>query len=214
MWNRNRVAKVLVAVFGVFTLVSASLAGDRDDRDGRREGSGEVLPADARVHGFFLEDAAEATAVYNTGIQSGNPLTPPPPDVPFHVLVGDTTLCPGTTLYVPIFVSDDSAPIPPGFPTHIADQDADADFLDALVLNEFGVTAFIVQVDGKTTILSNDYITGVTTPPLLDGTPAGTHYIVSAAFLTPLKPGKHTVGIGGIIGGAPVVFVSYNVTVN
>jgi hypothetical protein len=47
---------------------------------------------------------------------------------------------------------------------------------------------------------------------LLDGTPAG-QYIVSAAFLAPLKPGKHTVGIGGIINGDPVVFVSYEVTV-
>jgi hypothetical protein len=213
MRNYRRPAKVLLGILSLLILMGTVNADDRNDCDGRPQRSGEVLPPDARVHGFLLEDAAEATAVYNTGIQSGNPLTPPPPDVPFHVLVGDATVCPGTTLYVPVFVSDDSAPIPAGFPAHIANQDADADFLDALVLNDFGVTAFIVQVDGKTTILSDDYITGVKTAPLLDGTPAGTHYISSAAFVTPLEPGKHTVGIGGIIGGAPVVFLTYNVTV-
>jgi hypothetical protein len=71
----------------------------------------------------------------------------------------------------------------------------------------------LVQVDGKTTTLSGDYIAGTKTPPLLDGTPAGTHYIVSAAFLEPLSPGEHTVAIGGIINGAPTVFVSYTVNV-
>jgi hypothetical protein len=69
-------------------------------------------------------------------------------------------------------------------------------------------------VDGDTPILDDDYITGVTTPPLLDGTPAGTHYISIAAFLSPLPPGEHTVSIGGIVNGAPVAFLSYNVTVH
>jgi hypothetical protein len=39
-------------------------------------------------------------------------------------------------------------------------------------------------------------------------------YISSGAFLTPLTPGEHTVAIGGIVNGAPVAFVSYNVTVS
>jgi hypothetical protein len=145
---------------------------------------------------------------------TANPLTPPPPDVPFHILVHDATVKPGTMLYLPIFVADDSGGAPPGFPTDITDQEADAEYLNSLVLDMFNVEAFIVQVDGQTTILDDDYVTGTTTASLLDGTPPGTHYICSAAFLTPLTPGKHTVAIGGIIEGIPVVFLSYNVTVH
>jgi hypothetical protein len=143
----------------------------------------------------------------------GNPLTPPPPDVPFQILEGDATVKPGTTLYLPIFFADDSGGVPPGFPTNINDQQACANYLDDLVLNDFDVGAFIVQVDGQTTILSDGYITGTQTAPLLDGTPAGTNYIVCAAFLTPLTPGTHTVAFGGLIDGEPVVFVSMTVTV-
>jgi hypothetical protein len=78
---------------------------------------------------------------------------------------------------------------------------------------QFDSTAFIVQVDRKTTTLDDSYVRGVTTPPLLDGTPTGTHYIISAAFLTPLTPGEHTVAIGGIINDEPVTFINYQVTV-
>jgi hypothetical protein len=190
-----------MAVLGVLALTAAVLA------------EGDVLPASARPGGYSLADIAVATAVYNTGITTGNPLTPPPPDVPFQVLVGDATVKPGTMIYLPIFYWDDSGGAPPGFPTDISDQEEDADFLDSIALGLFGVEAFIVQVDGQTTILDDGYVTGTTTAPLLDGTPAGTHYIVSAAFLTPLPRGKHTVAIGGIVGGQPVTFVSYNVTV-
>jgi hypothetical protein len=77
-----------------------------------------------------------------------------------------------------------------GFPKHIADQDAGADFLDSLVLNLYGVEAFIVQVDGQTTVLDDDYVTRTKSAPLLDGTPAGAHYIVPAVFLTPLSPNR------------------------
>jgi hypothetical protein len=176
-------------------------------------GGGNVMPAQANGKGSSLADLAVATAVYNTGVQAGNPATPPAPKIPFEVLVGDTTLKPGTMIYLPIFVDDDSGGAPTGFPANITNQAADAASLDALVFNAFGITAFIVDVDGQTTVLSDAYISGVKTAPLLDGTPAGTNYIVSAAVLTPLTPGKHTVGIGGMIGGTPVVFVSYSVTV-
>ena len=176
-------------------------------------GGGDVLPASADPKGYSLQDIAKVTADFNTGQMAGNPLTPPPPKVPFEILVGDATVKAGTTLYLPIFVADDSGATDPSFPTDITDQDADADYLDALVFDGFGVEAFVVEVDGHTTVLSDDYIAGTTTAPLLDGPPGGTHYIVSAAFLTPLTPGKHTVSIGGVIDGAPVVFVSYAVTV-
>jgi len=202
MFNRNRSVMMCTAIFSVLTCAAYAQCG-----------GSEVLPACASPYGYSLAEIARATAVYNTGIQAGSPLTPPPPDVPFQVLVGDATVRPDTIFYVPIYVVDDSGGAPAGFPTDINNQRADAACLEGVVFGLYGVTDLIVQVDGKTTVLNNGYIAGVRTPPLLDGTPAGTHYIVSAVFLTPLAPGKHTVGIGGIIGGAPVVFVSYNVTV-
>jgi hypothetical protein len=114
---------------------------------------------------------------------------------------------------MPIFFFDDSGGAPPGFPADITDQKADIAFLKGVLFNTYGITALIVQVDGKTTALDDHYITGVKTAPLLDGSPAGTNYITSSAFLTPLTPGDHTVAIGGIIDGEPVVFLSYHVTV-
>jgi hypothetical protein len=173
-------------------------------------GGGAVLPPDP----LALAVTAEVTAVYNTGQMTGNPLTPPPPNVPFLILVGNTTVREGTFIYLPVFAADDSGPGPfPGFPANILNQRADQEYLANFIFNNYGVTDFLVQVDGQTTVLDNSYITGVPTPPLLDGTPAGRDYICSAAFLTPLTRGTHTIGIGGVIGGAPVVFVSYTVTV-
>jgi hypothetical protein len=193
-----------MAVLGVLTCTASALAG-----------GGNVLPSTAKPKGYSLSTIAVDTAVYNTGAQSGNPS--PPPDVPFEILVPssfDYTVPPGTMIYLPIFFEDDSGGAPPGFPSDITDQKACAEYLDSVALATFNVTAFIVQVDGKTTTLDDSYIVGVTTPPLLDGTPPGTHYIISAAFLTPLTPGQHTVAIGGIVDGAPVAFISYNVTVS
>jgi len=188
--------KVLVAVVGVLTCTASALA----------EG-GRVLPPDASPKGYCLEDMAVETAAYNE--DSSEPL----PEVPFEVLVGgiaDYTVRPGTTLYVPVYYADNAPPVLAGFPKNIRDQDADADFLASTALAAYDVTAFFVQVDGKTTVLCDDYTVGVKTKKLPDG---AADYIVAAAFLTPLKVGEHTVGIGGIIGGEPVVFVSYDVTV-
>jgi hypothetical protein len=188
MFNRNRTVKVFLAVLGVLTCTGPALAG-----------GGNVLPPTANAKGFSLSDIAVSTAFYNVEVFMGD--SPAPPDVPFQVLVGDTTVKPGTMLYLPIFFADDSPPAPGfGMPT-------DADYLAILS----GVEAFIVEVDGKTTILDDDYVTGVTTEALPDG--GGTQYISSACFLTPLTPGEHTVSFGGIIDGEPVVFVSYDVTV-
>ena len=203
MSNCARSVRVVTAILS--TLIVAASA---------RAGGGNVLPATATPGGYSLLDTARATAVYNTWFQAGFPAPPVNvPKVPFEVLIEDTTVKPGTMLYLPIFVVDDSGGAPAGFPADVADQDADADFLDDFVFASFGVEAFIVQVDGRTTILDDSYVSGTTTAPLRDGTPAGTHYIVSAAFLTPMTPGTHTVGIGGIIAGEPVVFETISVTV-
>jgi hypothetical protein len=171
-------------------------------------GGGNVLPSNARTKGYSLTDAARATAVFNTG-----PHDAAPPSLPFHTLTDDATVKPGTTLYVPIFYADDSGEVEGVFPADVTDQDADAAYLSGLVLNDFGVSALLIVVDGKVTVLDDSYIHGTRTPPLADGPPHGTNYIVSAAYLTPLTPGKHTVEVGGIIDGEPVVFISNTVTV-
>jgi hypothetical protein len=82
------------------------------------------------------------------------------------------------------------------------------------VKDDFNVDALIVVVDGKVTVLDDCYVNGTKTPPLQDGPPAGTNYIVSAAYLSPLSPGTHTVSIGGIIDGEPVEFITNTVTVS
>jgi hypothetical protein len=178
-------AVALLAAFCAATLPAAAGSG------------GNVLPSSANPKGYSLVDAARATAVFNTGDLSATP-----PNLPFYTLTDDATLKPGTSLYIPIFFADDSAPVDPNFPDDVTDQDAAADYLLDLI-----------SVDGNVTVLDPSYIAGTTTPPLQDGTPAGTNYIVSAAYLTPLTPGKHTIGIGGVIDGQPVVFRTYDVTV-
>jgi len=103
-------------------------------------------------------------------------------------------------LYVPLYFADDSVPIIPPFPTELTDHASIAAYLDKLLADFLSVQSLFLKVDGQITVLSDDYITGVTTPPLLDVTnpaDAGTHYIVSAAVLTPLTPGTHNVRLGG-----------------
>jgi hypothetical protein len=202
MRNENRKVTTFVALLSLVGSTASVLAYD-----------GNVLPAHADPHGYSLLKMARLTAVYNTGQMTDNPETPKPPRVPFHILVANATVTPETMLYVPVYIADDSGSVAAGFPENINDQHADAAFLRELINNLYGVTELIVQVDGKTTALSSDYIVGTKTPPLLDGTPAGTRYIASAAFLSPLAHGEHTVGIGGIINGEPTVFVSYTVNV-
>jgi len=187
-----------MAVLGVLSCTASALAG-----------GGRVLPPDATPKGYSLRDMAAETAAYNEDQSE------PYPDVPFEVLVGsigEYTVRPGTALYVPIFYSDNAPPPPTDapFPRNIRDQDADADYLDSVAADLYGVTAFFVQVDDETTVLCDDHVVGVRTEELPDG---ADRYIVSAAFLTPLSPGEHSVGIGGVIDGEPVVFVSYTVTV-
>jgi len=209
MCNRDRAVKAFMAVLAVLACTAFALPGIGKDRPECKTPprSGEVLPPWENPHGYSLWDMAEETAAYNE--DPSEPL----PEVPFEVLVGgiaDYTVRPGTMLYVPVYYADNAPPVLAGFPKDIRDQDADADFLASTALAAYDVTAFFVQVDGKTTVLCDDYTVGVKTKELPDG---ATDYIVSAAFLAPLTPGEHTVGIGGMIGGEPVVFVSYSVTV-
>jgi hypothetical protein len=198
VFKSNALPAPLLAVAGLLALVAAgpALAGSN------------VLPSSAKPKGYSLVDAARATAVFNTG-----PHDATPPKLPLYTLTNDATLKPGTFLYVPVFYADDSGQVVPPFPTDVTDQQADADYLMGLVKHDYDVDAFIIVVDGKVTVLDDSYVTGTKTPPLQDGPPAGTNYIVSGAFVSPLSPGVHTVGVGGLIDGEPVVFLEYTVTV-
>jgi hypothetical protein len=213
---RSRIHSFLGVVLALISLaLSASAA---------RAGGGNVMPANANPKGYSLAAAAAATAVYDTGAESGNPATPPPPQLPFQLVIDDITVKPGTMLYVPVFHADDSGvPDPAPFPASLNNPAVNADYLidavNAFIHDVVGlpdsvvIDSFVVFVDGKPTVLNPDYTVGVTTPPLLDGPPAGTHFIVSGVFLTPLTPGNHTVGIGGLIAGQPAEFAERNVTV-
>ncbi|MGO9112527.1 MAG: PEP-CTERM sorting domain-containing protein [Thermoguttaceae bacterium] len=191
--NRVRTVTVLMAVLGVLACTTSALAQ-----------GGTVLSASATPNGYSLLDMAATTAAYNEGGGTGTA-----PDVPFQVLVltgGSATVNSSTMMYLPVIYTDDSLPLPTAapFPTDITDQHADALYLDGVANTLYGVTGFFVQVDGQTTPLTDDYVSGVAVP-LPDG---ANNYIVSASFLTPLTDGQHTIGIGGYIGGQSVVFVS------
>ena len=178
-------------------------------------GGGNVRPSRAKAKGYSLIEMAAITAYYNSYfITFGPSPSNPPPDVPIQILVADATVSRGTWFYVPVYYADDAGGAPAGFPANIDDQAADAEFLENAVLTGYGISTLVVAVDGKVTRLDGSYISGVTSPvPLVDGSPPGSHYICSAAFLTPLSPGTHEVAVGGIIDGEPVLFLYYAVTV-
>jgi hypothetical protein len=183
------------------------------------DGVANVLPSSATPMGYSLADLAEDTAVYNTGIFAGSPSTPAAPAIPFSVLEGDTSVAPNTYLYLPIFFSDDSGgalpatPSGPVFPSDVTNQPAAANYLDSYVSYNYGVSQFVVFVDGQVQDLDDSYIAGVVTSSLLDGTPAGTNYMSIAAVISPLSVGEHTVGFGGMIDGSPVQFGLDNIDV-
>ena len=170
---------------------------------------GDLLPSSQAVGGYSLADAAGTTAVFNTGTAAHNPSTPALPTLPFDVVTGDTTESPNTHVYLPIYYADNSPPVDPNFPANISNPQVNSSYL----LGSAGVSRFLVQVDGQTNYLDSSYITAVNTPTLLDGTPGGNEYISISAFLSPLSPGTHTVGIGGTISGTDHVFLSYAVNV-
>jgi len=167
------------------------------------DGGGNVLPPEAKPHGYSLTDMASAIALFST---SGNE-SQYYPDTPFQVLSEDTstikttpvgsglvvtasnsfTVESGTPFFVAIFYADDSPPVIGTFPAH-AREAAGYVFGEA----QLGLTDVEIIVDGESTGIGRDYVAGpVLTPPLLDG--GGTHFISVGAFLTPLSVGTHTV---------------------
>jgi hypothetical protein len=173
-------------------------------------GGGNVLPPTAKPRGYSLSDMAVATSFFNT-----RPDRTPQnaPDTPFQVLYVPENnnltfeVRPGTMLYVPVLYLDDSPPIVGDFP-NIADREDVLHYFYSQ--NEIGNAYIKIIVDGAETSLGPDYLVGVGPVPLADG-PGGTQqprmggYIVSAAFLTPLNKGAHTVEIEGNSNGAALI---------
>lgn len=174
---------------------------------GGKNAPGTVQPPDRNL----LSQAASATADFNVGGGTA-------PAVPYEILAGgagDYTATPQTSFYVPIFFADDAPPLSvPGFPSNLKSADATTDYLIDAIDDFAGVNdvvATYIEVDGNVTVLGNPYTVGVDAPSLADG---GTHYIVSAAFLSPLSPGTHTIGIGAVLSdGTQIGPPGYTVTV-
>jgi hypothetical protein len=158
--------------------------------------------------------------LFQSSLSTTNPLSPP--DTPFQILYSPAssstfTVHAGTFLYVPVFFFDDT-PTVAGCPPNVAvgapgcvgiwpdnNTEARSYYFDPTKNDAHDMT---ITVDNVTTTLGPDYVAGpVTTPPLLDGTPPGTHMIILAAFVRPLSPGTHTVTIAGAVDG-PYLAVS------
>jgi hypothetical protein len=171
-------------------------------------GGGNVLPANAKSHGYSLSKMAKLTAAFNVTDHSG--VTP---DVvngePFQGLFTTATntfiVEPGTTLYVPVWQLDDSDPVLGTFP-NVANRQAVENY--AFSSNQFGIQYSNIKVDKKVTSLGSNYLAAVTLDdPLTDFLPGGHggyHYITLAVFLSPLTKGTHTVEISGLATGAAI----------
>ena len=95
---------------------------------------------------------------------------------------------PDTFLYVPTFYNDDSPPVIGSFPD-VSNWKATLAYVYSN--GEFGLQHVNITVDGVTTTLGRDYLAAVKVPSLGDG--SGHQYMTVAAFISPLKPGTHTI---------------------
>jgi len=154
-------------------------------------GGGNVLPPTAKPRGYSFSDMAKATAYFNTGGRASN--TPNTPFQILYVIDSQTSntfeVSQGSMFYVPMVFTDNS-------PSRLVGVFPNINIREEL-LNYFyspdqlGNNYTQILVDGEVNSLGSDYVVGVPVP-LADG---GTQYIVSAAFLTPLSNGTHTVEI-------------------
>jgi hypothetical protein len=200
----NRITSLGVGVlaFGIFATSALAVGG-------------QVIPATEKPKGYSLSDMARATAFFNTSWPHQEDACP---NTPFQILYyyekegkkgkQDTfTVGPETVLYVPVFYSDDTQPAP-GYPPSVNDQKAILQYFYSQ--GKLGAVYMKIVVDGKPNELGSDYVIGVEPVKLGDAyddpntgehVPAGTQYIVCAAFLTPLANGTHTVQIQGLLTG-------------
>ena len=194
---RFRTAIALVAI----VLAGPAFAGTGEGRNETRgsDRGGHVLPARAEPHDFSLYEVAKATAAFNVSDHSGTP-----PAIPFQMIYTTATnsfdVPAGTMLYVPVLQNDDSPPVIGTFPD-FGNREALLQYFYSQ--KQLGVQYTTITVDGKETSLGGDYLVGVSVPPLPDG--GGTHYMVVAAYVSPLPVGHHTIAISALVTGAALV---------
>jgi len=180
---------------------TGALAQGADNALPARTG-GNVLPPNARPHGYSLEAAAAATAYFNAGPRTPDTL---PEDFPFQILYltpdnsNTFSVKAGTMFYVPVVVSTDTDRALWPYPD-VTDPVAVANYyFDPAQLG----AEFIRIVVDETNVseLGPQYAAGAVTPglPLPIG---GDNYTVVAGFLTPLSKGVHTVTIAARFSGA------------
>jgi hypothetical protein len=190
------------------------------------KGGDAVLPANAKPHGYSLEDATKALAVFSVKQGANDPdflhFLPPKTEFPFQVLYdvpstrnfssieingrngtwftnsNDFTVASGTPFFVTLASADDSPTIVGDFPKHASG--AANYFFNSM---ELGATGFQIIVDGKSTPIGPSYVAFAETAPLPDG--GGTHMIFLGAYLHPLSVGTHTVEIKGALAGKAIL---------
>jgi hypothetical protein len=173
--------------------VAAGIGGhDGKERGSHDKRSGQVIPADARVHGYSLNDMARITAAFNVSDRLGTV-----PNTPFQMLFSNSTnnntfsVGQGRVLYVPVLYNDNSLPVIGNFPANAEKRRALLKYWYSQ--KEFGAVTTEIVVDGKVRSLGADYVASASfATPLADG---ATQYATAAAFITPLSPGVHTVEI-------------------
>lgn len=171
---------------------------------------GRVLPPQARLFGYTLTDLARETALFT--YTENDPANYP--NTPFQVLYVDPatleasevdgclhvtgsnefTTSVRTFYYVPIVNVSDVPPIHGQFPTTTAE--ARAHFFDS---NQLG-GQFEIVVDGVASPVGPAFVGGPVAAPLQ--TLGGSRIATLGVFLTPLRPGTHTVVIRGSVTGA------------
>lgn len=178
--------------------VTAPAPQDEHDKHGGR--SARVLPAFAEPHGYSLTDMARITAAFNVGDHSEAPPRLVGGSGKFQMLftteTNTFTVKHNTTLYVPLWVSDDSPPVVGNFPD-VTNRHAVLRYIYGH--RQMGLQYSTITIDGKDYSLDKDYVSAIKVPPLPDG--EGTGYIVMAAFIKHLKRGQHTVEISASFTG-------------
>ena len=172
-------------------------------------GGGRVLPPQARLFGYSLADMARETALFtNTDNDPANY-----PDTPFQVLYADPTTFEAsevngclhvtgsnefttsvrTFYYVPTINNSDVPPVHGEFPTTTAEARAHFFGPDKLA------GQYAIVVDGSATPIGPAYVAGPVAAPL--ESLGGSEMSTLGVFLTPLRPGTHTVVVRGLLTG-------------
>ena len=194
-------AAIAALVFAALPLW-AGLVGPHRAAPTDGDGMVGIFAPRAQLHGYSLQEMAKVTAAFNVTDHSG----PPPAAVDgtrIQMLYTTANNAPfyvkkGTALYVPVFLSDDSPPVIGEYPANVNDREAILNYVYSQA--QMGLVSSIIKIDGQSFPLDENYIAAVRVRPLPDG--GGTRYLVSAAYVKPLKKGQHTVEISVYLTGA------------